>query len=252
MSEAAKINHKSLVAMQQIARRDILGIDDDSRKESTTKYGIPKQAPTDVSTHRLLDSLLFARNDLAVEWKNTSTFLSPSKFSEEDQESRRRNLQFTSGSIEHLQEFLNPKPIGKWRRETGDEISRDLPNEDAKPTNDNAYFTEAAERTNQIQGDCAALATDVSAEDKRQSSVDVASHVGDDVSFSDGSLADLSSLASNEPQNEVVIQSSRRRLKKRNNVPDGEWHSSDESEAEMEGRQRNKSAKGNLDDHFGM
>ena len=268
LSEAAKINHKTLLIMQQIARRDVLGISDDANEQKPTKYRLAEQfSPVD-STQMLSDSLLLTKNDITSEYMNESVQFAASKHSKDKNKFRtdeidgkkgENSVTSTLGFVEQLREFLHPKPMGtsRWHSEQavlqriGDEDSLAQTNdgETLHIVNKTANHSEKKDNLkravdNVAGGHFGPNYNDEECDHLEANNSDCESRSHCDPSFSDGSLADLSSLASNQPHTEVKMRTSRRRLKKRNNGRDTGL-SSDESEAELQENTLRKSRKRN-------
>lgn len=232
LSEAAKISYETLLVLQQIGRRDIVGNEEDSPKHKTTTYRSTKQQSLDASTQRLVESMIFGGNEFSEQLKYESTNFASSECSKENHlvegsHSKKDDISYNSTDdfVDRLKEFLHPKPMGPAKEtsnnETGDDKNIGIDEEE--------YMADDIDSSNRNEDGFVSQNTGV----RVQSSIsgDEQSCANDDASFSDGSLADLSSLASMESHNEAKI--SRRRLKKKN-TGNGSMHSSDESEVDAE------------------
>ena len=268
------MNHQTLVAMQRIARQDILRIDENDNEDQTS---IKYQLTSPVISTQLLSDSLHERTGYTNEYKENSEQFSVSKSREDTQNADDYKGTASEGSavsspgfLDRLKEFLDPKPMLVAKRK-----------HDYKDISYHSENTENAMQSENSGNDRLFHGKESHAEGKGNlerpmDSINVPGHhlwptdndgctcVDEDksdrelhssitASISDGSLADVSSLASDQPHSECKRRSSRRRMKKKNDNQD-EALSSDESEAEQEEiksiRSNNKSAmqaKGNLE-----
>ena len=245
LSEICKLNHQTLEALQFIARRDVLSFNDDIT-EQKPKGLFTTHGSTGLSTRNLADSLDVGEvnflNDFYVplgkemetERKDTSTPL--------------------PNFLEQLDAFLDPKPLGnnktagrKKVKNKRESCSRDefmvvhdsSPKKDAKTKVDECRESKVKGQT--LLSTELANILDVKGESATKTLDDQS--IDDDISergsypsnssSSGGSLADLSSLASDQPHFEKRTKTSRRRIRRKAREDRSEQYSSDENEGDL-------------------
>ena len=243
------MNHRTLFVMQQIARQDILKANEfEPEVEASIKYQLGSQM---ISTQILSDSLqTTAEKDDGLQGSDL-------KYRGDGDDAQETaigdTLESSAGVFDRLMDFLEPKPMLVTRYELGQqEISKELKEGEqsieCKDDSDFKLIDRGDGRTGR-RADFREKLDGISDYDEG-SCVDAVgsnreSPLSDIASLSDGSLADLSSLASDQPRHDYKTRSSRKRHKKKNNSEDAGL-SSDESVIEMEERKTRQSKNKNI------
>ena len=269
LCEVAKINHEVLRVIQQIAKYDILMVGTEATEEQAQNKRISKSH--EIAMQMVGDSLDAKSTGWNVEYKEADMKhpLSRCRMNKKQTGNVRPKDFATSslGYLDRLNEFLDPQPMGVARCEIGHESSSSpVEDEDDYQKETNLFLgieSQAEEKDNfmQLLDNKDESGSRLSPIDSTEGSlflVGEGSHVGnvnhieamnsevesrtsDIASLSDGILADLSSLASDEPHVEYKVRSSKRRLKKKS-ASHSNVLSSDESVAAIKEQELKRSS----------
>ncbi|XP_065063821.1 transmembrane protein 232-like [Rhopilema esculentum] len=244
LAEICKLNHQTLEALQFIARRDVLSFNEENA-EQKPKGLFTTHGSTGLSTRNLADSLDVGEMN----------FLSDFNVLGKEMETERKETSTpVPNFLEQLDAFLDPKPLGndktigrKKEKNKRESCSRDefMVAHDSSARKDVKTKVDEC-RESKVKGQTL-LSTeladipDVKGENVTKTLDD--QFIDDDISeqgsypgnssSSGGSLADLSSLASDQPHIEKRAKTSRRRIRRKAREDRSEQFSSDENEGDF-------------------